>query len=165
MDAGDLVPDAVVVGMIRERLVGPAVDDFLLDGFPRSLTQAHALDEMLAELDAPLDVVLSLEVAHDELVRRLAGRWICRDCGRSFHEVSAPYDPEHDPCPETGAACDLYQRPDDRAEAVENRLKVFAEQTAPLIDYYASAGLLRRIDGERPQDEVYEQITSSLARR
>ncbi len=161
MDAGDLVPDAVVVGMIRERLIGPAVDAFLLDGFPRSLPQAEALDAMLAELGAPLDAVLSLEVSHDELVRRLAGRWICRDCGRSFHEVSAPYDPS-DPCPVTGGRCDLYQRPDDRAEAVENRLRVFAEQTTPVAEHYSRAGLLRRIGGEGSQDEVYEQIESAV---
>lgn len=160
MDAGDLVPDAVVVGMIRERLVGPAVDNFLLDGFPRSLGQAEALDDMLQDLGAPLDVVLSLEVSHDELVRRLAGRWICRACGHSYHETFAPYG--GDPCEAGAETCDLYQRPDDRAEAVEHRLRVFAEQTAPLIDYYRTKGLLRTIDGEGPQDEVYDEITSAV---
>lgn len=161
MDAGELVPDAVVVGMIRERLVGPAVDNFLLDGFPRSRPQAEALDGMLAELGAPLDAVLLLEVSREELVRRLAGRWICRNCGRSFHEVFAPYSPD-DRCPSTGGECDLYQRPDDRAEAVEKRLDVYASQTEPLADYYRAQGLLRPIDGERGQDEVYEQIASAI---
>lgn len=162
MDAGDLVPDAVVIGMIRERLVGPAADNFLLDGFPRSLPQAEALDAMLHELGTPLDAVLLLEVSRDELVRRLAGRWICRNCGRSFHEVFAPYSPD-DTCPTSGGTCDLYQRPDDRAEAVENRLNVYATQTEPLVGYYRAQGLLRPIDGERDQDEVYEQITSAIA--
>jgi adenylate kinase len=164
MDRGDLVPDAVVIGMIRERLDG-GDGGFLLDGFPRTLAQAEALDALLAELGTPLDATLALEVSHDELVRRLGGRWICRRCGRSFHETSAPYDPESDPCPAGGGACDLYQRDDDRSEAVENRLRVYATQTQPLIDYYDAQGLLRRIDGERDPDAVYGQITSALARR
>ncbi len=160
MDAGDLVPDAVVVGMIRERL-SPGEDNFLLDGFPRTLAQAQALDQMLADLGAPLDAVLLLEVSREELVRRLAGRWICRTCGRSWHEVFAPH--VRDATCETIGECDLYQRADDRPEAVENRLSVYAASTAPLIDYYAARGLLRTIDGEQSQDEVYGQITSAVA--
>jgi adenylate kinase len=160
MDAGDLVPDPVVIGMIRERL-SPGEDDFLLDGFPRTLAQAQALDAMLAELGAPLDAVLSLDVSREELVRRLAGRWICRTCGRSWHEVFAPH--VRDATCEATGACDLYQRADDRAEAVENRLSVYEESTAPLIDYYARRGLLRRINGELSPDEVYGQITSAVA--
>ena len=160
MDAGDLVPDEVVIGMIRERL-SPGADNFLLDGFPRTLAQAEALDVMLAELDAPLDAVLSLEVSRDELVRRLAGRWICRTCGRSWHEVFAPH--VRDATCEATGECDLYQRADDRAEAVQNRLSVYADSTAPLIDYYAERGLLRSIDGEQSQDEVYGQIASAVA--
>ena len=160
MDAGDLVPDAVVIRMIRERL-SPGEDNFLLDGFPRTLAQAQALDQMLADLGAPLDAVLLLEVSREELVRRLAGRWICRTCGRSWHEVFAPH--VRDATCETIGECDLYQRADDRPEAVENRLSVYAESTAPLIDYYAAGGLLRTIDGEQSQDEVYGQITSAVA--
>lgn len=160
MDAGDLVPDAVVIGMIRERL-HPGADDFLLDGFPRTLAQAKALDEMLAGLDAPLDAVLSLEVSREELVRRLAGRWICRTCGRSWHEVFAPH--VRDATCEATGECDLYQRADDRPEAVENRLNVYAQSTAPLIDYYAERGLLRAIDGEQSQEGVYGQIASAVA--
>jgi adenylate kinase len=94
MEAGELVPDDVVIGMIRGRLEAGAADRFLLDGFPRTVAQAEALDQMLGELDAPLDAVLLLEVPRDELVRRLGGRWICRNCGRSFHEVSNPYPPD-----------------------------------------------------------------------
>jgi adenylate kinase len=159
MDAGDLVPDSVVIGMIRERL-SPGEDNFLLDGFPRTLAQAQALDQMLNELEAPLDAVLSLDVSREELVRRLAGRWICRTCGRSWHEVFAPHVRDAT-CKATGE-CDLYQRADDRAEAVENRLSVYDESTAPLIDYYAGRGLLRPINGEQSQDEVYGQITSAV---
>lgn len=159
MDAGDLVPDEVVIGMIRERLNGGT--DFLLDGFPRTVEQARALDPMLEELHAPVDAVLYLAVDRDELVRRLAGRWICRACGRSFHEVSAPYDPDV-PCAATGGACDLYQRPDDRAEAVANRLDVYERQTAPLIDLYRERGLLREIDGQQAPDAVYAEIQASI---
>lgn len=160
MDAGELVPDAVVVGMIREKLAGGQSPAFLLDGFPRSAPQADALDAMLTELGLPLDAVISIAVSRDELVRRLAGRWICRRCGRSFHEVFNPYP--GDPCPAGGGQCDLYQREDDRPETVSNRLAVYEEQTAPLIDYYRARQLLREVDGERTPDEVYGQIVAYL---
>lgn len=160
MDAGELVPDAVVVGMIRERLVGDAASNYLLDGFPRTIGQAESLDAMLQGLGAPLDHVLLLSVSQDELLRRLGGRWLCRNCGRSYHETSAPYGGE--PCEAADGPCDLYQRDDDRSDAVANRLNVYAAQTAPLIDYYGSRGLLREIDGERGPDEVYGQITSAI---
>lgn len=160
MDAGDLVPDEVVIGMIRERLEQGAVDHFLLDGFPRTLPQAEALDAMLAELGAPLDGVLSLTVARDELIRRLAGRFLCRKCGNSYHEVSRPYVPGT-PC-ERGGECDLYQRDDDRAEAVANRLNVYAEQTEPLIAYYRERGLVRDIDGEGDMDAIYGQVLAQI---
>lgn len=160
MDAGDLVPDAVVIGMIQEALAG-RTDDFMLDGFPRTTPQAEALDAMLARMGAPVDAVISFDVPRDELVRRLGGRWICRGCGRSFHEVSNPYDGA--PCSATGAECDLYQRDDDRPEAVANRLDVYDSQTAPLIDYYASRGLLRRVDGALPLDEVQAQVVEAIA--
>ncbi len=160
MDAGDLVPDAVVIGMIQEALAG-RTDDFMLDGFPRTTPQAEALDAMLAGMGAPVDAVISFDVPRDELVRRLGGRWICRGCGRSFHEVSNPYDGA--PCSATGAECDLYQRDDDRPEAVANRLDVYDSQTAPLIAYYASRGLLRRVDGALPLDEVQAQVVEAIA--
>ena len=160
MDAGELVPDAVVVGMIRERVSGGQGDRFLLDGFPRSVPQADALDRMLTDLDLPLDAVISITVSRDELVRRLAGRWICRRCGRSFHEVFNPYP--GDPCPAGGGRCDLYQREDDRPETVVNRLSVYDEQTAPLIDYYRARSLLREVDGERTPDEVNDQIVTHI---
>jgi adenylate kinase len=159
MDAGELVPDSLVVGLIRERLTSDGTD-FLLDGFPRSVPQADALDALLDELGLALDAVISINVSRDELVRRLAGRWICRRCGRTFHEVFNPYP--GDPCPAGGGECDLYQRDDDKPETVKHRLSVYEEQTAPLIDYYRSRGLLREVDGERPPDEVYAQIASHI---
>src|SRR5680860_1058892 len=153
MEAGELVPDNVVVGMIREKLTSGGTGRFLLDGFPRSVPQADALDGTLADLGMPLDGVISISVSREELVRRLAGRWICRRCGRSFHEVFAPYG---------GEPCDLYQREDDRPETVANRLAVYEEQTAPLIDYYRARGLLREVNGERTPDEVHGQIVAHI---
>jgi adenylate kinase len=158
MDAGDLVPDAVVVGMIRERLEG-GVSSFLLDGFPRTLPQAEALDAMLRELGIGLDAVLFLSVPRDALMTRLAGRWLCRKCGRSYHEAFAPYAGEA--C-EEGGTCDLYQREDDRPEAVANRLDTYEAQTAPLIDYYRDRGLLVEIDGDRAPDAVTAQIDAAV---
>jgi adenylate kinase len=161
MDAGELVPDEVVIGMIRERLDAGA-EDFLLDGFPRTIAQAEALDDMLSDLGAPLDAVLLLSVSRAELVRRLAGRWLCRTCGRSWHEVSNPHRRDED-CLETGKDCDLYQRDDDRAETVANRLDVYDAQTAPLVGYYRERGLLRELDGERSLEDVYAQIEATVA--
>ena len=159
---GELVPDAVVVGMIRERLSRAA------DGRASCSTASRARcrrptrsTRMLTDLGLPLDAVISIAVSRDELVRRLAGRWICRRCGRSFHEVFNPYHGR--PVPGRAAAtCDLYQREDDRPETVANRLSVYEEQTAPLIDYYRSRGLLREVDGERTPDEVYAQIVAHI---
>ena len=164
MNGGDLVPDEVVIGMIRGRLAGSA-DDFLLDGFPRTVAQAEALDAMLAELDAPLDAVLSLLVPTDELVRRLSGRWLCRACGRSYHEVFNPRTPE-DVCEATGVAggCDLYQRDDDRPETVAARLETYETQTAPVVDYFRSRGLLREVDGTGELDAVYARLLGALDR-
>lgn len=160
MDAGDLVPDAVVIGMVRERLKGGA-GNVLFDGFPRTVPQAEALDGLLVEIGAPVDAVLLLDVPRDELARRLGGRWLCRACGRSYHEVSAPYAGE--PCrAAAGAACDLYQRDDDRPEAVANRLDVYDTQTAPLVGYYEAGGRMRRIDGQGTADEVYERIQAAI---
>ncbi|MCB0874423.1 MAG: adenylate kinase [Thermoleophilia bacterium] len=159
MDAGELVPDEVVVGMIRERLTGDAARNYLLDGFPRTLPQAEALDAMLAQLGAPAEHVLLLAVPRDELIRRLGGRWLCKRCGRSWHEVFAPVQPGM--CGK-GGDCELYQRDDDRSEAVQKRLEVYEQQTAPLIDFYRARGTLREIQGELAQDEVYEQITQAI---
>ncbi|MEW6581217.1 MAG: adenylate kinase [Actinomycetota bacterium] len=158
MDAGELVPDEVVIGMIRERLAA-ATDGVLFDGFPRTAPQAEALDALLTDVEAPLDAVLLLDVPREELARRLGGRWLCRKCGRSYHEVSNPYSGEE--CAK-GGTCELYQRDDDRPEAVANRLDVYERQTAPLIGYYEVKGLLRRVDGEGPLDEVYGRLQAAI---
>jgi adenylate kinase len=160
MDAGDLVPDEVIVGMIRERLDVDGADDFLLDGFPRTDAQARALDEMLGDLGTGLDGVILLSVPRGALMERLTGRWLCRKCGRSYHESFAPYAGE--PC-EKGGSCDLYQRDDDTPEAIANRLDTYDAQTAPLISYYRDAGLLREIDGDQPPEGVYGQIAAAVA--
>jgi adenylate kinase len=160
MDAGELVPDEVIVGMIRERLDADGADDFLLDGFPRTDAQAEALDGMLAELGTGLDAVLLLEVPREALMTRLSGRWLCTKCGRSYHEVFAPYGGEA--C-EKGGSCELYQRDDDKPEAIANRLDGYEKQTAPLIGYYREAGLLREIDGDQDPDAVYAQISAALS--
>ncbi len=160
MDGGKLVPDEVVIGMIRGRLGGSA-GAFLLDGFPRTVAQAEALDVMLAELDAPLETVVSLLVPADELTRRLGGRWLCRRCGRSFHEVSNPHRPE-DLCPADGGQCDLYQRADDRPETIAARLDTYARQTEPVVGYYVARGVLREVDGTGELDEVYDRIRAAL---
>lgn len=164
MKAGALVPDEVVIGVVRERL---AEDDahagFLLDGFPRTLDQAGSLDEMLAfEQRALTDVVL-LDVPEDELVNRIAGRRLCRNCGKPYH---VDYNPSRD-----AGACDecegeLYQREDDNEETVRNRLEVYRSQTEPLIQYYEERGLLKRVPGsERTPDEVFAAIRELLAER
>lgn len=147
--------------MIRESLADHA-DAFLLDGFPRTVAQAEALGGMLADLNAPLDAVISLVVPTDELTRRLGGRWICRRCGRSFHETSNPYDKSA--CPEGtgGEECDLYQRDDDRPETVAARLKAYADQTAPVAEFYRAAGLLREVDGTGALDEVAARIKAAI---
>jgi adenylate kinase len=161
MDSGKLVPDAVVIGMIRERLESGAAQHFLLDGFPRTLPQAEALDSTLAELASPVEVVLSLEVSRPELIRRLAGRWLCRRCGNAYHEVSNPYVGGR-PCEAGGGDCDLYQRPDDMPETVAARLDVYDNDTAPLLDYYGAKGVVSTIDGEQALEAVYEQILKAL---
>jgi len=161
MDAGGLVPDEVVIGMIRASLAD-RTDGFLLDGFPRTVAQAEALDVMLDELNAPLEAVISLVVPDDELTRRLGGRWICRRCGRSFHETFNPYDGT--PCPDGDGSetCDLYQRDDDRPETVAARLATYADQTAPVIDHYRAAGILREVDGTGELADVYERIRAAI---
>jgi adenylate kinase len=159
IDAGNLVPDDVVIAMIRGRLAG--TDGFLLDGFPRTIPQAEALEAMLEALDAPLDAVVSLMVPRDELIRRLSGRWLCRKCGRAYHEVSEPYD--GGPCPSGGGQCELYQRDDDRPETVAHRLDVYERDTRPLAEHYRARSILKEIDGTGTTDEVHARITSALA--
>lgn len=162
MDRGDLVPDSVTIAMVRDRLAeGDTRDGFLLDGFPRTLTQAKALDETLDDMGVKLDVVLELVVDDDEVVRRLSGRRTCRVCGRVWH---ADFDP-----PTREGICDqcggeLFQRDDDREETVRHRLEVYAEQTAPLIDFYADKSILVGLDATGPVEDVTDRAINALMR-
>jgi adenylate kinase len=161
MDAGDLVPDEVIIGMVGDRVAEPdAAGGFLFDGFPRTVPQAEALERLLVDRATPLDVVLRLAVARDEVVRRLTGRRTCGGCGRIFHL-------EFDPPAEDGR-CDtcggeLQQRDDDREDVVLNRLEVYASQTEPLEHFYWERGLLRDVQAIGSVDEVFASARSILA--
>ena len=161
MDRGDLVPDDVTIEMVRLRLKEPdAAAGFLLDGFPRTVPQAQVLDDMLLETaDAKLDVVLELVVDSDEVVRRLSGRRTCRTCNRIWH---VDFDP-----PAVAGVCDvdrgeLYQRDDDQAETIKNRLVVNELSTAPLVNYYAGRGVLIGLDATGPVDDVTQRAIDAL---
>ncbi|PLX73101.1 MAG: adenylate kinase [Desulfuromonas sp.] len=160
MDAGGLVPDEVVIGIVKERLQKPDCDTgFILDGFPRTVPQADALSDNLKDLGKELDAVVSLEVDVEALVERLTGRRTCKECGRGFH---ISFDP-----PKVDAVCDacggeLIQRDDDKEETIRKRLDVYNEQTSPLVDYYADAGLLQALDGMQQIDVVQKQMLDAL---
>jgi adenylate kinase len=160
MDQGALVPDEVVIGLVDERLARPdAKAGYVLDGFPRTVAQAEALDALLARRGQGLDRVVFFDVSREELVRRLTGRRVCRQCGTAFHLVSAP--------PRTPGRCDqcggeLYQRDDDTEGTVARRLDVYQAQTAPLLDYYGRRGLLARVAGEGPVDRVAASIRKAV---
>jgi len=162
MDAGELVPDEVVIGIIRDRLAEPdAACGFLLDGFPRTLGQARALDAMLADTGRRLSHVILLEVPEEELVERLSGRRMCRECGKGYHLT---FDP-----PGREGICDacggeLYQRDDDDEQTVRNRLRVYRRETQPLIEYYTQRGLMTTIHGGgRLPDDVWADVRAALA--
>lgn len=159
MDAGQLVPDELVLGMIRERIsMSDCEDGFLLDGFPRTLEQARKLDEMLGE-NQGLDHVVALEVSAEEVVERLSGRRSCPDCGRLFHLKFSP-PAKSDQCDDCGGP--IIVRDDDREDTVRARLKVYAEQTTPLLAYYAKQNLVHRIDGTGSPDSVGERVLESV---
>jgi adenylate kinase len=163
MDAGKLVDDATVLGMIQERLALPdVVDGFILDGFPRNLSQAAALEGLLKELHQPLDVVVLMQVDNDELVRRIGGRRTCRNCGRVFNVFTSPPAPG-ETCPRTGGEHDLFQRPDDNEATLADRLKVYDEKTSPLAKFYEERGLLRKINAEGDLDVVTARLETILA--
>ena len=164
MDAGQLVADDIMLGIIRERMARPdAARGFILDGFPRTIPQADGLAALLAELGKPIDAVVLLEIDADVLQQRMAGRRSCRRCGRVFHIVTNP-PKQGDLCTD-GLPHDLFQRPDDNEETVRRRLAVYRERTQPLIDYYAREGLLHRIDADGSLDEVDARLEAVLQRR
>ncbi|MBI5870528.1 MAG: adenylate kinase [Actinobacteria bacterium] len=160
MDKGELVPDSVVLGMMKERLQD---DDckkgFILDGFPRNTAQAEALDAMLEELGMPLDSALSVDVPLEDLMKRLTGRRTCKDCGQMYNIYFSP--------PATEGKCDkcggeLYQRDDDQEETIQKRLEVYTQQTAPLIDYYSGKGILKSLSGTGSIDDIFANVTATL---
>jgi adenylate kinase len=160
MDAGQLVPDEVTIDMVRDRLAEPdAADGFLLDGFPRTVPQAKVLDEMLTELGTALDVVLELVVDNDEVIRRLSGRRTCRGCGKIWH-VEFDATERDGVCDRCGG--ELFQRDDDKPETIAERLRVYADQTAPLVDYYGGQGKLVGIDATGPVEDVTQRATDAL---
>ena len=162
MDRGDLVPDEVTIGMVTARLQEPdAQAGFLLDGFPRNVPQAEVLRKLLADWDTKLDVVLELVVDDDEVVRRLSGRRTCRQCGRIWHVLFEP-PARADICDDCGG--ELFQRDDDRERTIRHRLDVYAEQTQPLIAFYADDGILLGIDATGPVDEITERAMIALRR-
>jgi len=164
MDGGRLVDDSLVLQMIRERLgEGDTRRGFILDGFPRTLAQAEALERLLRDLTQPLDAVVQLEVDAAELVRRISGRRCCADCGRVFNLFTSPRTAiESELCPKTGAPHRLTQRPDDNEATVAERLRVYEEKTRPLIDFYHARGLLRVIDAMGDVEEVSRRLSQAL---
>ncbi len=161
MDAGDLVPDELIVAMAAERLQrDDAEDGFILDGFPRTLEQAAALDKQLSELGRRVTAVLLIDVPDENLIRRLSGRRVCVKAGHNYHVEFDP--PKHEGvCDQDGSR--LIQRDDDKPEVIRNRLRVYHEQTEPLVEHYDEQGLLRRIDGTRPATEVHDHIRAVIA--
>jgi len=160
MDAGGLVPDEVVVGIVRDRLQEKdCVNGFILDGFPRTAPQADALQASLTEMGKELDRVISLDVDAEALVERLTGRRTCKECGRGYHVT---FDPSSvaGKCDACGGA--LFQRDDDQEETIRKRLQVYADQTSPLINYYRDAGALLELDGMQPISQVQEKMLSLL---
>lgn len=154
MDAGDLVPDSLIIDLMDERLREPDCEKgFILDGFPRTTAQAVALDDMLARLERPLDAALLVDVDPEVIIKRLTERRCCKECGYIGTAADAT-------CPK----CDgeMYQRDDDNEATVRNRLDVYAKSTSPLIDYYKGKGLLKSVDGDRPVDTVYVDVKALL---
>ncbi|OJG90594.1 adenylate kinase [Enterococcus saccharolyticus] len=161
MDKGELVPDAVTNGIVKERLAEPDTDKgFLLDGFPRTLDQAEALDQMLKDLGKEIDAVIEIHVPEEILVDRLAGRYMCRTCGATYHKVFNPTTVEGT-CDRCGGH-DFYQREDDKPETVKNRLAVNVKSSEPILAYYKEKGLLQLIDGNREIDAVFADVKNII---
>lgn len=154
MDAGDLVPDSLIIDLMDERLrESDCEKGFILDGFPRTTAQAVALDDMLARLERPLDAALLVDVDPEVIIKRLTERRCCKECGYIGTAADAT-------CPKCGG--EMYQRDDDNETTVRNRLDVYAKSTSPLIDYYKGKGLLKSVDGDRPVDTVYVDVRAQL---
>ena len=160
MDRGELVPDEVTVGIVKERISeDDAKKGFLLDGFPRTIDQAESLNQIMSELDREIDAVINIEVPEEELMNRLTGRRICEKCGTTYHLVFNP--------PKVDGICDidggkLYQREDDNPETVSNRLSVNVKQSKPILEYYNNKGVLKNIDGTKYIDEVTNDVIDIL---
>jgi len=160
MDKGELVPDEVVIGMVKERLSQPdCKQGFLLDGFPRTVEQAKALDSTLASLDIKMDGVINIVVPLEKLMARLTGRRVCKGCGASYHVLFNP--------PKVEGKCntcdgELYQRSDDNEESVGTRLKAYEDNTKPLIDYYDAKGILLNVNGDQEIKKVLADIVTAL---
>lgn len=160
MEQGQLVPDEVTIGIVEERLSeADCKDGFLLDGFPRTVQQADALDGILSKLGLELDAVVDIRVDKDFLVERLTGRRVCKACGAAYH-IAFKVPQAEGVCDKCGG--ELYQRNDDKIETVSNRLDVYAAQTAPLVEYYQSKGMIKSIDGSKPMEEVLADIQTAL---
>ena len=160
MDQGELVPDEVTVGIVKERLSqSDAKGGFLLDGFPRTIEQAEALNKIMEDLGSQIDQTINIDVPEEELMNRLTGRRICETCGATYHLVFNP--------PKEEGICDLdsgklYQREDDNPDTVANRLEVNIKQTTPLLNFYKELGVLSTVDGSKDIDEVFEEIDEIL---
>ncbi len=160
MDSGQLVPDEVTIGIVRERLAeADCVNGFLLDGFPRTVFQAEALDDILTKLGTQLDVALNIDVDSEALIGRITGRRMCRNCGKPYHVTFSPSKVEGR-CDVCGG--ELYQRDDDKEETVRKRLEVYNTQTLPLLDYYQAKGLVINVNGNQPMEKVTEDILAAL---
>ena len=162
MDAGKLVPDEVVIGIIEERLQeDDCKNGYVLDGFPRTIPQAEALDKALSEMGQKVDYAINVEVPDENIVKRMSGRRACVDCGATYHIVYAPTKVENI-CDKCGGS--LILRDDDKPETVKNRLSVYHEQTQPLIDFYAKKNVLAEVDGTKDMEEVFEDIVKILGK-
>lgn len=160
MDKGELVPDSVVIGLVKERIVrDDCKNGYILDGFPRNTSQAEVLDKVLADMNAPLDTAISVDVEKNDLMKRLTGRRTCKDCQQMYNVHFSP--------PEKEGVCDkcageLYQRDDDREDTIKNRLDIYEKSTAPLIDYYGRKGILKSVKGEGNIEDIFNNICSIL---
>jgi len=160
MEKGQLVPDEIVLGMVEERLKQSDCEKgFILDGFPRTIPQAEALGQLLDKMGKKIDYAICIDVPDEEPVKRLTGRRTCKKCGMMYHVIFKP-PKEEGKCDVCGG--ELYQRADDNEETVRNRLKVYHEQTEPIIQFYEKKGVLHRIDGIGSIDEIFERIVKVL---